>query len=216
MPLTGPPYLPDEEISLIERWIEGGLQPGRDVGTATPMTAKAAADTPDNDGPVLYQRVAVIFATRCTKCHAEKGIMGPAPEGYQLTSYAATVSAADRARVVPGNPLASELVRRIRGQARPRMPFDGPPYLTETEMLVIEKWVTDGARDSAGDQATLPVGKRVRLHGQLHDQWQLDGLPLTITATTRMDKKPRPGDYVRVRGTIQRDGTVVAERIRRR
>lgn len=52
--------------------------------------------------------------------------MGALPEGYLLSSYAATLASGERARVVPGNPVASELVRRIRGQARPRMPYDGP------------------------------------------------------------------------------------------
>jgi len=74
-----------------------------------------------------YADVAPIFATRCAKCHAERGLMGPAPEGYRLNSYEATLSTVDRVRVVPGHPEASELVRRIRGQALPRMPFDGPP-----------------------------------------------------------------------------------------
>jgi len=65
--------------------------------------------------PVTYQHVAPIFATRCAKCHTNNGQMGPAPEGYRLSSYVSTLSANDRARVVPGNAAASELVRRIRG-----------------------------------------------------------------------------------------------------
>ena len=52
----------------------------------------------------------------------------------------------ERARVVPGNPVASELVRRIRGQARPRMPYDGPPYLTDAEIDLIVAWIEQGAR----------------------------------------------------------------------
>ena len=96
------------------------------------------------------------------------------------------------------------------------MPFDGPPYLTEAEILSIEKWVADGARDSTGNPAPMATGKRLRLHGQLDEQWHLDGLPLTITRSTRMDKKPRPGDYVRVRGRIREDGEIAAERITRR
>lgn len=216
MPMTGPPFLSDEEVALFEQWIAGGLQSDPDVENAAPSIADSAAEIPETNGLTIYSDVAVIFATRCAKCHTENGLMGPAPEGYRLTSYAATVSAADRTRVVPGNPLASELVRRIRGHARPRMPFDGPPYLTEAEILSIEKWVADGARDSTGNPAPMPTGKRLRLHGQLDEQWRLDGLPLTITRSTRMDKKPRPGDYVRVRGRVREDGKIAAERITRR
>jgi len=216
MPMTGPPFLSDEETALFERWISGGLQPGPDGKNATPTVQSPAVESIKTDGFTIYSDIAIIFATRCAKCHTENGLMGPAPEGYLLTSYAATVSAADRLRIVPGIPSASELVRRIRGQARPRMPFDGPPYLTETEILSIEKWVAGGARDSAGNPAQMPTGHRLRLHGQLDDQWNLDGLPLMINQSTRMDKNPRPGDYVRVRGRIREDGKITAERVTRR
>jgi mono/diheme cytochrome c family protein len=216
MPMTGPPFLSDEETALFEQWISGGLQPGPDGENATPSVQSPALESIKTDGFTIYRDIAIIFATRCAKCHTQNGLMGPAPEGYLLTSYASTVSAADRLRIVPGNPLASELVRRIRGQARPRMPFDGPPYLTEAEILAIEKWVADGARDSAGNPAPTPTGHRLRLHGQLDDQWNLDGLPLNITNSTRIDKNSGPGDYVRIRGRIREDGKITAERVTRR
>ena len=216
MPMTGPPFLSDEEAALFERWIAGGLQPGPDAESAVPAVSNYAEESSASDGLTIYSDVAVIFATRCAKCHTENGLMGAAPEGYQLTSYAATVSVVGRVRVVSGNPSASELLRRIRGQARPRMPFDGPPYLTEDEILSIEKWVADGARDSAGNPAPVPAGHRLRLHGQLDNQWHLDGLPLEITSSTRIDKNPQPGDYVRVRGRIREDGKITAERVTRR
>ena len=50
--------------------------------------------------------------------------------------------------VKAGDPNASELVRRIRGQARPRMPLDGPPYLSIDEIRLIEDWIAQGARAS--------------------------------------------------------------------
>ena len=216
MPMTGPPFLSEEEIERFEQWIASGLKTGADGENAVAVEVTGVASSPDLSGPVTYQQVAVIFATRCAKCHTENGLMGPAPEGYRLTSYAATIWANERVRVVPGNPSASELVRRIRGQARPRMPFDGPPYLSETEIEAIEKWVAEGARDSTGQEAPMPTGKRLRLHGIVDEQWYLDDLPLIVTPSTRMDKNPGPGDYVRVRGRVREDGAVVADRIRRR
>jgi hypothetical protein len=167
-------------------------------------------------GPVRYDHVAPILAQRCVKCHTEGGLMGAPPEGYRLGSYADTVSAGDRVRVVPGSPGASELVRRIRGQSLPRMPYDGPPFLTEEETALIEQWIADGARDSAGTPAPLPAGGRVRLHGTLLSPNRLDDLELVITRSTRLDKSPRPGDYVEVRGRIDADGRVVVERMRAR
>jgi hypothetical protein len=91
--------------------------------------------------------------------------MGRPPEGYRLDSLAATLDASDRARVVPGNPGSSELVRRIRGVSRPRMPFDGPPWLADEEMRLIEQWIAQGARDSEGRGAPVPAGARVRFRG---------------------------------------------------
>jgi hypothetical protein len=118
--------------------------------------------------------------------------------------------------VVPGNPAASELVRRIRGQALPRMPFDGPPYLTDEEIRLIEEWILQGAADAQGKAAPAPAGAGVRLHGTLTMIWELDGLPLRVDAATRIDKRPQAGDLVEVRGTVQNDGAVHVNRIRRR
>lgn len=210
MPLTGPPFLSDTQISLFERWINDGLQP-------SPANLPAAlAQRPGADEPVNYSHVEAIFILRCAKCHSPSGLLGPAPEGYVLTSYTEVLNTADRARVVPGAADASELVRRIRGQARPRMPYDGPPFLDDEEIALIVAWAQQGARDAKGIPAELPVGSKVRLHGKLGPNWALDGLPLQVTPTTCIDDAPQPGDYVQVRGRIQRDGALRIERIRPR
>ena len=82
--------------------------------------------------------------------------MGAAPEGYVLSSYAAMLASDDRARVWPGSAAASELVPRIRGQARLRMPLDGPPYLRDDEAALITDWVNQGALSSEGQCAGVP------------------------------------------------------------
>lgn len=214
MPMTGPPFLSDSEIALFERWVAGGLNEG------TPLQAATAALTPPPrpaaGQPVTYQHVAPIFATRCAKCHTDKGIMGPAPDGYRLYSYAATLSSVERVRVVPGHPAASELLRAVRGQARPRMPFDGPPYLSDDEIDLIEMWIAQGARDAEGRKATIPAGAPVRLHGTLEPGWRLDGLELDVGSHTRIDKSLSTGDYVEVRGRLNANGSIVVERLRRR
>lgn len=220
MPMTGPPFLSDAEIGLFEQWIAAGMPVGG--GKASPSsggpdaTGVAATSRKGPGEPVTFEQVAPIFATRCTKCHTDGGLMGAAPEGFRLTTYAETISSFDRVRVVPGNPLASELVRRIRGYARPRMPRDGPPFLSEDELKLIEDWIRDGARDIGGKAAPNPAGARVRLHGTLGSGWLLDGLRLSVDGGTRIDKSPEPGDYVEVRGTVRADGGVDVERLRRR
>jgi len=211
MPMTGPPYLADEEVTLFEQWISGGMRAGAVSELSDPTPPPEAVV-----GPIRYDQVAPVLATRCVKCHTENGLMGGAPEGYRLASYADTVSKADRVRVVPDSPDASELVRRIRGQALPRMTFDGPPFLTDDEIALIEQWVADGAMNSAGARAPIPVGSRVRLHGTLLSPNRLDNLPVVISLSTRFDKSPSTGDYVEVRGTIDANGRVVVDRIRPR
>jgi len=212
MPMTGPPFLSDAEISLFEQWVAQGLQ----VGTAAPVVPAATPARPGPGQPVTYLHIAPILATRCAKCHTERGLVGPAPEGYRLTSHEATLSTTDRVRVVPGHPDASELVRRIRGQALPRMPFDGPPYLDDDDVELIVEWIRQGARNAKGEPAPVPAGAWVRLHGTLGEGWRLDGLPLKLTDDVRLDDLPRPGDYVEVRGHVRHDGSITAERIRRR
>lgn len=212
MPMTGPPFLSDSEIEIIAQWIAGGLQAGEAsaASAATPPPRPAAGEK------VTYLHVAPIFAIRCAKCHTENGLMGPAPEGYRLTSHQATLARGERVRVVPGNPAASELLRRIRGQSRERMPLDGPPYLDAEEIRLIEDWITQGAADAEGSPAPVPTGARVRLHGRLTAVNRLDDLELVIGAHTRIDKNPRPGDYVQLLGRIDSAGRIIVERLRRR
>lgn len=217
MPMTGPPWLSDAEIALIERWVNDGLASG--TSDAAAVEAPPPAQAPTRPGPgaaVTYLHVAPILAQRCAKCHTDNGLMGPAPEGLRLTSYAATLAVAERARVVPGRPEASELVRRIRGQARPRMPLDGPPYLGADQIELIEEWIRQGARNGSGQSAPIPAGARVRLHGTLGPGGRLDGLELLIGRGSRIDKNPAPGDYVEVRGKLDDQGRVVVERLRSR
>jgi mono/diheme cytochrome c family protein len=209
MPLTGPPWLSGEQIALIERWIAAGAAEG-----ASAATAPAPAKERRPGDPVTYADVAPILVGRCAKCHTENGLKGAAPEGYLLNSYRATLSAADRVRVVPGRPEASELMRRIRGQARPRMPFDGPPYLSEREIALVEQWIAQGARDEQGKPASTPAGARVRLHGTLLGNGTLDGLKFDSRGSR--ERRAASGDYVELRGVIESDGGVRAERVRGR
>ena len=217
MPMTGPPFLTDAEIALFESWVNGGLQKGDAPAAPAPTQAMLATPLRPQAGEAVdYRHVAPIFATRCAKCHTENGLVGPAPEGFLLTSYESTLSAADRVRVVPGRPNASELLRRIRGQAQPRMPMDGPPYLSEEEIGLIEAWIAGGARNAEGRRAEIPSGAKVRLHGTLEARWRLESLNLDVGGNTRIDKKPDAGDYVEVRGRLDQNGNVIVERVRTR
>ena len=211
MPMTGPPFLTDAQVALFERWVADGLP----AGSAAPPVARAPV-RPQSGDAITFAHVAPIFATRCAKCHTAQGLMGPAPEGYRLTSYASTLDTSDRVRVVPGQPGASELISRVRGHARPRMPLDGPPYLSAVDTRLIEDWIAQGARSADGSAAARPVGARVRLNGTLNARWQLDGLPLQLGGGVRLDRLPAVGDAAEVRGRVGPDSAIEVEQLRRR
>ncbi|RZS56624.1 c-type cytochrome domain-containing protein [Sphaerotilus mobilis] len=210
MPLTGPPWVDDADIARVERWIAAGLPAGGAIAPA----AAVAAPKPAAGQPPTWAHVAPILATRCAKCHSPQGLMGPAPEGYVLNSYEATVSANDRARVVPGRPEASELSRRVKGHARPRMPYDGPPWLGADEIKLVDDWIRQGARDATGKPAPIRGGARIRLRGVMSADGTLDGLVLPPGG--RRDKQPGPGDEVELRAWLMPDGSLDVDRLRRR
>jgi len=213
MPLSGPPWLTVEEIDTLERWIAAGMPAAASAAItseAPELLAKSSHETP------RWAEVAPIFLSRCAKCHSPTGMMGPAPEGFLTTGYGEILASAERARIVPGQPGASEIMRRIKGHSRPRMPFDGPPWLEDVEIALIEQWITAGAPDDQGKPAPIPVGSRVRFEGKMTGKWEVDGQPLLVGSGTRLDKKPGIGDRVEVRGLVEQHGAIRATRIRRR
>lgn len=222
MPMTGPPWLPDADVARLERWIAASLPEGNPASASTastsaPTSAPAAAATRPAPGqPVTWVHVAPLLATRCAQCHTDNGAMGPPPEGYRLTSYEATLAVADRVRVVPGQPGASELLRRVQGHSRPRMPYNGPPWLSAEDTQLISEWIAQGARNAQGQPAPVPVGAKVRLGGTMDAQGRLDGLPLHIGPGARVEKMPRAGEGALVRGRVGDGGRVEVERVRGR
>ncbi|MDZ7801087.1 MAG: c-type cytochrome domain-containing protein [Trueperaceae bacterium] len=222
MPLTGPPYLDDETIALIVSWIEAGAPAGTSDTDSSGMggvdAAEADAGLPDaaTAEPGTFANVMQTFQRRCAHCHAPNGVMGAPPEGFVVTSHDAIVAGTERPLVVPGMPLASELYRRVTGMSLPRMPFDGPPYLSEDAIARIRTWIEGGASGPDGEATGIRAGAEVRLHGTLSARWVLDGLPLTITPDTRIDDDPDIGSYVEVRGVLTADGAVRVTRIRPR
>ena len=90
----------------------------------------------------------------CTNCHTN---VGRNPSGGlnllhdvaydQLVNVAAT-QVPSLKRVSPGNPDGSYLSHKIEG--RPgivgrRMPFNGPPYMTDGQILIVRRWIELGA-----------------------------------------------------------------------
>ncbi|MPY90183.1 MAG: hypothetical protein GEU99_19945 [Luteitalea sp.] len=93
--------------------------------------------------------------TACVACHTSQG--RPPAGGLDLSSdpYGALVNRPSRqqeaaVQVIPGDPAGSYLIQKLQGTediAGFRMPRNGPPYLTEGQVLVIERWIQLGARN---------------------------------------------------------------------
>lgn len=92
--------------------------------------------------------------TPCVQCHTNVG-RNPAGGLVLLSgaSYSALVGVGSlqrpgAVRVIAGDPVNSYLIQKLEGAAGiagRRMPFNGPPYLTDGQILVIKRWIEIGA-----------------------------------------------------------------------
>ena len=95
----------------------------------------------DEDASPTWEDVFAIFSERCVMCHSE---VAGASKGLRLDSYEATITGSEKGPVlVPGNPEGSELIKRLRGDSLPRMPFLSRP-LPEEQLHLIETWIRAG------------------------------------------------------------------------
>lgn len=211
MPLDGPPWLSDGDIALITQWIADGAP---EFGTAPLPVRDRVRPAPGE--AVVFSDIEPILLKRCIKCHSDNSRLGGPPEGLRLDSLANVLAGGERLAVLPGNPAASELSRRVAGFGRPRMPFDGPPWLEDEDIWLIRDWIAQGAKDAQGLAAPVPVGARIRLRGILTAQNAIDGAAFHVTGATRIDDAPSIGRAAEVRARVARDGSLVAERLRDR
>jgi hypothetical protein len=93
--------------------------------------------------------------TACVTCHTN---VGRAPAGnlnMAGDAYAAMVNVPSRQQagetlIIPGDPANSYLIKKLKGVGITglRMPRNGPPFLTDGQILVIERWIQLGARNN--------------------------------------------------------------------
>ena len=211
MPLDGPPFLDDTEIDLIEAWIVSGMP---DSLQDVPEVQARPIPQPGED--VIWPDVQPILRRSCIECHSDNSKYASPPEGLRLDSLENVLDGGERLAVMPGQVRASELWRRVTGHASPRMPYDGPPWLSEEEIRLISDWIAQGARDENGQPAPIPEGKRVRWRGILTSENSIDGAEFRITPSTRIDDRPRIGAQAEMRGMVAADGSILATRLRDR
>lgn len=106
-----------------------------------------------------------IFATTdssgrvaCTNCHFPGGpangtglFLNDPATAYALLVGRASRQAPGQTLVVPGDPDNSYLVKKLEGApgiVQSRMPRNNGPFLTDGQMLVIRKWIRDGANNN--------------------------------------------------------------------
>jgi len=90
----------------------------------------------------------------CTQCHTN---VGRNPSGglnlvhdlaYDQIVNVASARKAGAVRIIPGDPDNSYLIQKLEGKAGivgNRMPNNGPPYLTDGQILILRRWVAIGA-----------------------------------------------------------------------
>lgn len=108
------------------------------------MGIPSSSSLADDARPTDWEDVRPIFTKYCINCHSSY----VAALGLRLDSYNAALAGSVRGAVLlPGNPANSEVVRRLRGESVPRMPFLGYP-LKQDEIELIERWIDGGLLDS--------------------------------------------------------------------
>jgi hypothetical protein len=94
--------------------------------------------------------------TACTQCHTNQGRVPAAnlnllPEfGHAQLVGVASVLKPGAIRVVPGDAENSYLIHKLEGRADivgQRMPRTAGPFLTEGQMLIIRRWINQGAQN---------------------------------------------------------------------
>ncbi len=112
------------------------------MGLGIFLALNAALAQQQGPAPTFAQVSAIFNKYHCTLCHGTAKASG----GLALNTYEALMKGGKAgAAVVPKDPAKSELVKRIKGQKEPRMPINGPPWLTDAETQTIVDWIAAGA-----------------------------------------------------------------------
>ena len=114
------------------------------------VAGAADAQTPD------FAAVGALFAERCVMCHSGED----APLGLHLDTHAATLKGSVNGPVAIAGDQNSPLLQRLRGQAEPQMPLDGPPFLSEAEIKLVSDWIDAGMPEGSATFTALPERTR--------------------------------------------------------
>lgn len=114
------------------------LMLGKAAGLASAALVLACLPATAQD----WQSVSAILQDRCVTCHSGEF----APLGLQLDSHQSLMSGSENGPVITLDaPDQSALVQRLTGRIEPRMPLDGPPFLSVADIATVTAWIAAGA-----------------------------------------------------------------------
>ena len=98
----------------------------------------------------LAAKAQAVFKAHCYKCHGQEGAI----EGGM--NYIADLGKlVARKKVVPGDPAASKLFKRIDDGTMP--PADEKPRPTDAEIAIVKKWIAAGAPSAASTETRAVI-----------------------------------------------------------
>ncbi len=144
MPKKSP--LTEAQFELMKLWLDNGLpQKQTDVvvvvePTPTPVVVVEPTPTPVEE-VITFDSINVnIFDRTCNTCHSRPGLA----KKYPLTKEG--LLASPLKLVVPGKPEESRLLGAVQKGSMPPQ-SKGFTMLSETEIKMIQVWISNGAKD---------------------------------------------------------------------
>jgi mono/diheme cytochrome c family protein len=169
--------LTNEQIETIAKWIDQGAKfDGTDANAAISASVPAAPQRPalqvvqaSGNETIRFSRdIAPVLASQCIDCHDNDR-----PEArLGLDTFARLLAGSENGPILtPGKPAESELIRRLKGDGRERMPRRRPALPPET-IAKFEKWIAEGAKFdwSNANENTDMVARIYKASVMSHDE----------------------------------------------
>jgi mono/diheme cytochrome c family protein len=123
------------------------------VARITGVLAAAVLVQAANTEGDFQQAVAPLLAGQCSACHSEK----LKTSGFSVASVESVIAGGNKhgKAVIGGHPEQSPLVRILKGELQPRMPFG--KTLDKADIARIEDWIRSLPPDLGADQGAAKV-----------------------------------------------------------
>lgn len=83
-----------------------------------------------------------LFQQRCVHCHSGEF----SPLGLQLDNFENVMAGSENGPIINIQDIdSSPISQRVIGLSEPRMPYDGPPWLSDSEITMLRDWISSRA-----------------------------------------------------------------------